>query len=425
MKKLTGVVIGYGLRGAAYAEYAVNCPDEIEIVAVADAIENRRKDAQKKHNLPDDKIFSDWKEIADLPKMADFAIIATQDNMHYEPALAMIEKGYNLLLEKPMAPTPKECKDIAEAAEKKGVKVIVCHVLRFTNFWYKIKDIIDDGEIGEIMSVIHMENVGNLHQSHSYVRGNWRNTDIAAPMLLAKSCHDMDILQWLIGKECKKVQSFGSLSHFTPANRPEGAPEYCIQGCPVGDKCCYNAMTNYYEKKDTDWADWFRSAATNKVSPTDEDVLEAMKNSSYGKCVYASDNNVVDHQVVNLEFEGGCTVTFSMNAFNKGGRFIRIFGTKGELIAGMDENVIEIFDFATRETKKYELSKIGQHITSGHGGGDTGIMRDLYKHFNDEMPSKSICSVRTSYMNHIIGFAAEKSRNNGIVVDVQKYADEI
>lgn len=421
MKKLTAVVLGYGMRGSTYAKYAIDNPEQLEIVAVAEPVDNKRVNAQKLHNIPDEKAFHDWKEVAALPKLADFAIISMQDNMHYEPALACIEKGYNLLLEKPMAPTARECKEIAEAAEKKGVKVIVCHVLRFTSFFRAIKDIIDSGDIGEVMSIVHMENVGNIHQSHSFVRGNWRNTEESAPMILAKSCHDTDILQWLIGKKCEKVHSFGKLTYFNSNNRPEGAPDYCIEGCPMADECIYNAVKLYYDDKENMW---FRTVATDKVDPTDEDVLEAIKHGPYGRCVFACDNDVVDHQILNMEFEGGATVSFSMNAFNEGGRFIRIFGTMGEVEASIDNGVIKVFDFKTRKWSEIDVSNTGNSITEGHGGGDTGIMIDLVKYFGDEEPSKSICSINTSFMNHLIAFAAEESRLGGKVVNLDKFADE-
>ncbi len=421
MKKLTAVILGYGMRGQAYAKYSVDHPEELEIVAVAEPVEDKLNLAKRQHNLLEDKCFTTWEQLADLPKIADFAVISMQDNMHCEQSLKMIEKGYNLLLEKPMAPTAHECKLISEAAEKKGVKIIVCHVLRFTQFFCKIKDIIDNGDLGDIMSMVHMENVNDLHQSHSFVRGNWRNSKESAPMILAKSCHDTDIIQWLIGKPCKKVQSFGSLTHFTKENRPEGAPDYCVQGCPKADECLYNAVKLYYDDKDNLW---FRGVATNKVLPTDEEVMEAITTGPYGRCVYACDNDVVDHQVVNMEFEGGTTVSFSMNAFNKGGRFIRIFGTMGELYGDMDENTIEVFSFKTREFTNYNLNKIGHDITSGHGGGDTGIMVDLMKYFGEDEQSKSICNINTSYMNHLICFAAEESRLNGTVIDLEKFAEE-
>ena len=422
MKKLSAVILGYGMRGAIYAKYAADHPGELEIKAVAEPVDNKRENAKKLHSLSDDMVFTDWTQVAELPKLADFAVIAMQDDMHHIPALKMIEKGYNLLLEKPMAPTARECKEIAEAAEKKGVKVIVCHVLRFTDFFCKIKDIIDNDEIGDVMSVVHMENVGNIHQSHSFVRGNWRNKEESSPMILAKSCHDTDILQWLIGKKCKKVQSFGSLSYFTHENRPEGAPDYCIEGCPKADTCFYNAVKLYYDDKDNLW---FRGVATDKIAPTDEDVKKAITDGPYGRCVFACDNDVVDHQVVNMEFEGGVTVSFTMNAFNEGGRFIRIFGTKGEIYASIDSGIIDVFSFATRKHTEYDINNVGNNITSGHGGGDTGIMIDLLKYFNGEEPSKSICDINTSFMNHLIAFAAEESRLSDKVIDLEKYAAEV
>jgi predicted dehydrogenase len=423
MKKLTAVVIGYGNRGVCYTRYALDHPEELEIVAVAEALQARRDTAKKRFNLSDENIYTSWEDLAAQPKMADFAIISTQDNMHYAPALAMIEKGYNLLLEKPMAPPPQECKAITEAAEKKGVTVVVCHVLRFTKFWKAIKDILDSGELGDPVSITHIESVGNVHQSHSFVRGNWRNAEESTCMIIAKSCHDMDILQWLIGKKCTQVQSFGSLTHFTRANQPEGAPDYCVKGCPVADTCPYNAVKLYYDDKDNSW---FRPVAANTVEmPSDEAVWDAISTGPYGRCVYQCDNNVVDHQVVNMEFEGGCTVSFSMNCFNEGGRSIRIFGTKGELIGDMHTNTLRLYSFATQQWTQTDLDQIDESILGGHGGGDTGIVIDLLHLLRGEAPSKSVCDVRTSYENHLIGFAAEQSRLDRSVVDLKLYSDTI
>ena len=415
MKKLTAIVVGFGSRSNTYACYAESHPEELKIVAVADPIPQKLEKAKNKHDLPESALFSDWKDLANQPKIADFAIIGTQDNLHTAPALALIEKGYNLLLEKPIAQTTEECKQIVEAAENKGVKVVICHVLRFTKFWYALKEIIDRDEIGDIVSVSHFENVGNIHQSHSYVRGPWKNANEATPMILAKSCHDTDILQWLIGKECKKVQSFGSLAHFTKKNKPEDAPHRCMEGCPHADSCFYDAKKVYLDK-----SMWFRDNAFGEAS--DEEILELLKTSPLGVCVYDCDNNVVDHQVVNMEFEGGITASLSMNAFNEGGRFIKIFGTKGEITAYMGKNEIDVYSFATKQHKVYELLKVGEHINSGHGGGDEGIMIDTLKFFRGEETSKSICSVRMSYISHLIGFAAEKSRLTNQVIDLDEYS---
>lgn len=426
MEKLKGIVIGYGCRGEMYTNYVEKYADKLEIVGVAEPAEVKRQKAVKKFNLPKEHVFENWRDIVKEEKFADFAIISTQDDMHMEPALACIEKGYNLLLEKPIAPTPKECKRIYEAAEKKGVTVQVCHVLRFTPFYCKLKDIIDNGDLGQIMSVDACEGVGNIHQSHSFVRGNWRNEKESSCMLLAKCCHDMDIIQWLLGKECERVQSFGSLKHFTKENQPEGAPDRCLDGCPYYDTCYYSVKKIYIENRGSGW---LRGVATGKpVSEpeniTDEEVIEAMKTGPYGRCVYACDNDVVDHQVVNMEFEDGCTVSFSMNAFNYGGRRIRLFGTKGELNGDIETGMIDVYSFDTMKHTEYNTNS-GNEITSGHGGGDEGIIRDFVKYLYDGIKTKSISSLRTSYLNHIIAFAAEESRLTGKVIDVYEYADSL
>ena len=421
MKQLTAIVLGYGLRGQAYSKYAVNNPQELKIVAVADKEKSKRDYAMERHNLPGEMIFDDWKNLTALPKMADFAIITTQDKMHVEPALACIEKGYNLLLEKPIAPTAEECKKITLAAEKKGVKVIVCHVLRFTALFQTVKDIIDSGELGDIMSVIHTENVSVENYSHSYVRGNWRNLKESSPMLLAKSCHDTDLVQWLIGKKCTKVQSFGSLRHFIKENQPKDAPDYCLDGCPHKDECAYHAESFYLNA----WEGW-RDTVAGKVAASDEEILAALKKGPYGRCVYACDNDVVDRQVVNMEFEDGCTVSFTMAALNKGGRFMRIYGTRGELRASMaNGSRISVYDFATKQTREIDLNKLTVGIEDGHGGGDTGIMIDVIKAFSGGQPSKSVTDIRTSYLNHLICFAAEESRQNYSVVDMDEFEETV
>ena len=418
MKKLSAIIIGYGNRGYAYSQYSVDHPDELEIVAIADLNPIRRETARTRHNIPAEGLYTDWKDLAAKPKMADFAMVTVQDNMHHEVALALIEKGYHLLLEKPMAPTPQECKDITEAAEKKGVKVVVCHVLRFNQFWRTIKRVIDSGRLGKVMNIIAQEEVGHLHNSHSYVRGEWRNTTESSCMIMAKCCHDMDILQWILGQKCKYVQSFGRLSYFRKENQPAGAPDRCLDGCPVADTCHYNAVKVY--PKGT--SEYFRrtAAGTNEM-PTDEQVMEAIKEGPYGRCVFACDNDVVDHQVVNLEYEDGCTVSFTMTAFSEGYRGIRIFGTEGELVSSREQDYLELYPFDTRKWERIDIDVTGNDIASGHGGGDTGIMVDILSLLRGETPSDSICEVRTSYENHITGFAAEESRLTNKVVSIEEY----
>ena len=423
MGKLTAVVAGFGMRGKTYSQMLKKLSDNTDIVAIAEPIDIRRRLAKDICGLDDDALYLDWREIAAQPKMADFAIITLQDAGHYEAALAFIDKGYDLLLEKPIAVNPLQCKEITEAAERKGVRVVICHVLRFTNFYCAIKDIINSGALGEIVSVECKEGVGNRHQSHSFVRGNWRNEGECTNMLVAKSCHDMDIIQWLIGKKCKKAQSFGSLTYFKAENKPAGAPARCTDGCPYADTCPYNAIKLYYDDKKNKW---FRGVATLDMhDPSDEAVMKALKEGPYGRCVFSCDNDVVDHQVVNLEFEGGCTVSFSMNAFNKGGRTISIYGTKGELNGVMGTGMLSVYTFEDRKTVEIDSKAVGNTIVSGHGGGDEGIIRDMIDYFGEGKKSRSVCDIRTSYENHLIAFAAEHSRRTGTVVDLEEFEANI
>ena len=431
MKKLTAIVIGLGSRGCVYSNAMKNLEDKFQVVGLADPYETHLNTVKQWHNVPQENCYDSWETILEQPKMADFAVICTQDRMHLAPALKAIEKGYNILLEKPVSTFPEECAAIANAAEAKGVKVLVCHVLRYTNFYGRVKQLILDGTIGEIVSLIQVEAVGNVHQSHSFVRGSWHKLSDSAPMILAKCSHDLDIIQWLIDKPCKKIQSFGSLTHFCPENAPEGAPKRCIDGgCPAADTCVYNVKRVYVD--DHTPANWYREVAARKFSidgngPTDEEVIESLKNTNYGLCVYQAGNDVVDHQVVNLEFAGGATASLTMNAFNKGGRYIRIFGTKGELYANMSDEEITLYTFADKQYHKVSVKAAeGGYVAGhggGHGGGDVGIMNELYDYFSDEYTGYKAADISTSVKNHLLAFAAEESRLNGTVVDMDKFVE--
>ena len=418
MKKLTVALIGAGNRGQTYTYLMKN--DHFQVVAVAEPIEARREYIRQTHHIPAEMCFNSWEDFVKQPKCADVAIVATQDRMHFEPAMALIRLNYNLLLEKPAAPTVEECLKLAQAAKEQGVKILVCHVLRYSPFFGKLKELIDSGIVGMVLSVHHDECVGNVHQSHSFVRGNWGNSDNSSCMILQKSCHDMDILQWLIGSPCKQVQSFGSLSYFVPENAPDGAPDYCIEGCPAAETCYYNAVKLYLEDEKNLW---FREAATQLIKPTDEQVAHTLRTTQYGKCVYKCNNNVVDHQVVNLEFENGAVASFNMSAFNQGGRHIRIMGTKGEIFGDMRNNSIDLYRFDTREHQQINPSErsLTDSIVDGHGGGDSGIVSVLYQYMTEGYEGDLLSEIGISVQNHMIAFAAEKSRLENRVVKLSEY----
>ncbi len=421
-KKLTAVVIGAGNRGLVYAKLMAERPEKYEIVAVAEPKDSRRNEVKTRSGLPQERCFTHWRDLLALGKIADIAVIATMDQDHLEPALAAIDAGYDILLEKPVAPTAAECERIARRAEEKGTKILVCHVLRYAPFFTTLKRLLTEGAVGTVCSIDHQECVGIIHQSHSFVRGRWGNEGRSSCMLLQKSCHDLDILQWLVDKKCLKIQSFGTLRHFTKENMPLGAPERCIDGCPHGDSCIFNSVKLYLKST----SEWFRGACTGIVNASDEEVEQALRTNQYGVCVYRCDNDVVDRQTVNMLFEDGITVTFSMNAFNKGGRHIHIFGTEGELWGSMDskEEPIRVYRFDTKQVTEYPVTgKDG--LESGHGGGDKGIIEALYEYMNGTYTGFSASDVRTSVDNHHLVFAAEQSRLQGTVVTLADYIAQL
>ncbi len=417
MKQITVAIAGLGSRGLdAYARYADEAPDEMKIVAVADILPDRVERAAKKYNVPADRCFASAEEMFEQEKLADAAFICTMDQDHYREAKAALLKGYDLLLEKPVSPSMDECRELAALAEKLGRKVIVGHVLRYTPFYRRLKAVLDEGTIGEVVSVQAIEKVCYWHQAHSFVRGNWRNSGTSSAMILQKCCHDMDILLWLTGKRCKTVSSFGSLTWFKPENAPEGATERCLD-CPHKDDCLYSAPRFYLSRYDAGERDWPLNVLCQE--PTREGLEEALRVGPYGRCVYHCDNNVVDHQVVNLLLEGGATISFMMCAFTaQGGREIHLMGTKGDIYGDLARRTIEIHPFGG-EVRTLDLRTPGDAF--GHGGGDEGIVRDLLSLLRgEEGDSTRMTTLTRSIESHLVCEAAEASRlRNGEAVEVK------
>ena len=360
------LIVGAGSRGTAYSEYIRKHPDDAVVVGVADPSEFHRNRIAEMFDIPGERVWSNWDEAILPARFADAAIVATPDTLHVEPAISLIEKGYHILLEKPMAPSEDDCRRIVQAAEDRGdVRFAVCHVMRYTRYTQMLKGIVDSGRIGEIVNVQHIEPVGYWHQAHSFVRGNWRNQAESSFMLLAKSCHDIDWLRYIVGQSCRRVSSFGSLFHFKKANQPDGAADRCID-CGVEANCPYSARKIYMgmlEKGDTGWP---LDVLADEVNA--ETVAEAIRTGPYGRCVYACDNDVVDHQVVNMEYDGGATVSFTMTAFNvAGGRRTRIHGTRGEIYG--DGRNITVTEFLTDQSEMIDTDASDATISGGHGGG--------------------------------------------------------
>lgn len=410
MKTLTAVVLGAGSRGRVYSEYAKKHPQELRIVAVAEPREDRRNLLADELGVPEECRFSCWQDALNRERMADCVLVCTLDDDHIEPAMRAMELGYDVLLEKPMSNTEEECRAIVQMANRTGRTLVVCHVLRYTPFYTTLKRLIDEGKIGEVTTINQIENVGYWHQAHSFVRGNWRSVRETSPMILQKSCHDMDIILWLMGKDCKRVHSFGSLRHFNADNAPEGAPERCLDGCPHAGKCPYYAPKLYMDMNKTGWP---VDVITTDLS--EEGRRKALEEGPYGRCVYRCDNDVVDRQVVNMEFEGGAVATFTMTGLSADFcRQIKIFGTEGQIEANMGTKQIVLHRF-WEEKQTIPLDEVAGS-GGGHGGGDFGLMREFLQILRDGGVSRSGAEV--SLQSHLICFAAERSRNEHIVVEI-------
>ncbi len=403
MNQVTAILLGAGARGQVYANYAKQHPEELKIVAVAEPKMERRSQFCECFDISEQAQYSTWEQLLAQPRMADAAIICTLDDMHTQPALIALEKGYNVLLEKPMSNTEEECQAIEKAARENSCVLSVCHVLRYTPFYQKLKQLIDEGAIGTVAAIDQIENVAYWHQAHSFVRGNWRNSTQTSSMILQKGCHDMDIIAWLIGQKCERLSSFGSLQHFTLKNAPLDAPDCCMNGCSHSDNCIYYAPKLYL----TDNIGWPTDMISTDLSY--EGRLRALKTGPYGRCVYHCDNNVVDRQVVNMEFTGGAVATFTMTAFTtESARQIKIMGTKGQISADMNTNTIKLHRFCEVEPSSIEVPLLIESNNYGHGGGDYYLMRDFVHLIQNG--GSSLSSAQASLQSHSMCFAAERAR---------------
>ncbi|WP_323377187.1 Gfo/Idh/MocA family protein [Streptomyces smaragdinus] len=409
-------IVGAGSRGTGYARIAARPGSPARITAVAEPRASHRAALAGAHGVPAAARFADWHDLAAGPRLADAVIIAVQDAEHAEAAEAFAARGYDILLEKPMATTAEECDRIAAAADAAGVSLTVCHVMRYMPYTRKVKELLDAGVLGEIVSVQHLEPVGYWHFSHSYVRGNWRRSDTSGPLLLTKSCHDIDWLAHIIGRPVTAVSSFGSLRHFRPERAPQGAGERCVS-CAVEPDCDFSAKRLYEaglrEGDPTTGRGHVAWVAAGEL--TADAVERALAEGPYGRCVYASDNDVVDHQVVNLEYEGGVTASFTLTAFTPmEHRHTKIFGTRGQLTG--DGRHIEVFDFATEARTAIDTLAGGASAGEGHGGGDLGLIEAFVTAHREGRPELLLTGAAESADTHRVVFAAEEARLSGTVV---------
>jgi predicted dehydrogenase len=418
---IDAVLIGAGERGTfAYGDTALRHPGHLRFVAVAEPDPERRARFARRHNLPPDRCFAMWEELITAGRLAPALLCCTLDRLHVAPAVAALDAGYHVLLEKPIAITPQECIRLVQAGERAGRLLMICHVLRYTPFFSTLHRVISSGRLGEIVTVEHRENVAYWHMAHSYVRGNWRNTAQAGPMILTKCCHDLDLLVWMMnGNPVVRLTSSGSLFHFRPENAPPGATPRCTDGCPAADVCPFYAPRLYL----TDDVGW--PTETISVDLSYEGRLHALQNGPYGRCVYDVDNDVVDHQAVTLEHRSGAVTTLIMHGHSdREERTMRYDGTCATLrgrFSNAGASSITLHDHLTGEVEHVRLPESGE---SRHGGGDLGVLMAFAQAVRDA-GAGALTSARNSLESHLLASAAERARVTGAAIDMAAYREEV
>lgn len=415
-KPVTAITLGAGSRGNVYGNYAVKFPEQLDIIGVAEPIQLRNERYAAKHQIPEANRFDTWERVFERPKFADAIIITTPDNLHFGPCMKALAMGYDILLEKPIAPTEKECRDILALAKKTKRIVAVCHVLRYAPYFVKMKELIGQGAIGEVISIQHFEPIEHTHMAHSYVRGNWHNAKATTPILLAKSCHDLDIIKWVINKQSRQISAMGDLKWFRKENAPAGSTARCTDGCTVERSCPYSAIKQYHEKRQRTYV-FDLPEDKNKQG---DFILEQLKTTNYGRCVYRMDNDQPDHYITNIRFADNITASFSMEAFTSyHGRRTRIMGSMGDMVGDMEELVVN--DFRTDKQVKLvpKAEDVDDYKNSGHGGGDWGLARDFVQAVAQQDPGLLTSTIDDSIESHIMGFMAEVSRQTNKVMEIK------
>jgi predicted dehydrogenase len=417
---IEAVLVGAGGRGFdPFGAYALEHPDEIRIIAVAEPVAEKRERFALLHKIDPKYRFSSAEELFARGPLAPALINTTGDRQHVAVSVPALRLGYHVLQEKPLATTPHDCVRIVQAAEAARRILQIGHVLRYAPFFVAVKNAIASGQIGEIMTVDHRENVAYWHMAHSFVRGKWRNLAGSSPMILSKSCHDMDFLRWVIDRPCERIVSFGSLTHYRRESVGAEIPDRCTDGCPIADSCAFYAP-RFYLSLEPGWPVCDLSV-DQRSDPSPEERMAALRTGPYGRCVYRCDNDVVDHQVAIMEFAGGITATFTMHGFSYvPGRSMRYDGTRGTLLARESPDDLRVYyHLGDRE------EPIGiRRVAGGHGGGDTGLMQTFVRAVRTG-DLDVLTSARTSLESHLMCFAAEKSRLEGGVVDMAEYTRQI
>lgn len=429
-KKITAIIVGAGHRSLLYSQYALQHPDELEIVGVADPDPFRRSQAAEKFGIPQERCYESAEELAELPRRADAVINGTMDSQHVATAVPLLRAGYHMLLEKPFAVNEAEMWELYRTAKETGRTVMICHVLRYAPFYTAIKKIVSSGEIGDIINLYATEHVCYHHLSAAYLRGKWNNREkCGATMLLAKCCHDIDLFMWMkSGIAPRLVASFGSDFAFGPEKRPEGAGDRCMT-CPVEAQCDYSAKKLCIDHPNR-WGFYIWDELSRKGEPTLEDKIDSLRTDNpYGLCAWNCGHLNVDHQSVLLSFADGATATLNMvGGAAKAERNIHIVGTKGEVKGVFDDSYYDIrkIDHTSNRGWSEEHVDLGiggdkSGMTGGHGGGDLRLAADFVHVLQGEEPSVSYTGIEDSVNGHLAVFLADRARETGQVQEFPEH----
>lgn len=422
-KIFTVAILGCGSRGAeSYGRLMYAQKDAYKIVALCDINPTKLEKYGEVFGVDADHRFATEEEFFKA-RRADVIVIATLDADHVRHCIAALRLGYDILIEKPLTDSREECERLLAAHRKYGGKVLVCHVLRYANAFLKAAELLDSGVIGRLVAINATEQVAYWHQAHSYVRGKWRKRAETAPMILAKSCHDLDLLQFYAKSKCKSIASVGDLSYFNADNRPQDAAARCLD-CKLVESCPYSAKRIYidgWKQADRPENTWPYNVLTDAVPVTESALTDALSYGPYGRCVFACDNDVVDHQITEIVFENGVKASFTMTAFTANmGRIMRFYGTLGEILLDEEADIIRIKAFG-KPVETLRIDALGDN-GYGHGGGDAGLIRTLYKTLTGESDGRT--SLEASVESHLMGIYAEQSRlAGGALIDVHGNSD--
>jgi predicted dehydrogenase len=413
-----------------YGSYANRHPEEMEVVGVADPSQLRRRIAAEKFNLESSQCFESAAELAQQPKLADFVMNGTMDDQHVETSLPLLEKGYDMLLEKPFATTEEDMWKLVEAVRTHSNKVAICHVLRHSPFYATIRKKVAENSIGEIINIQATEHVSYHHMGTSFVRGKHNNEEFCgSTMLMAKSCHDLDLIAWLkTGIHPRRACSFGNNMQFRPENAPEGAGTRCLVDCPIEKDCLYSARKHYIDHPKR-WSFYVWDSIEHMENPTIEDKIESLKTSPYGRCVWKTDMDIVDHESVVIEFNDGCTATLNMiGGCAKPSRSIHIIGTTGEIQGSLEDSKFVLRRIDPRPGHEYSEEEVDLRVSGdmtgsrgGHGGGDLRLVADFLRYLNGEEPSLSTTDLEDSISGHLIGFSANRSRQENKAIEIPAF----